>query len=573
MDDQKIENLLNVSLNVTDQEREKSPSLYTGYDSLDNTWELIVKYIGDITGLQSKYPGLQVRTLYNQYAILISPQRYIELLANEVQIEFIEKPKQLQFELVSGLTESCINSVQQGINNPYSLFGEGVIVAVIDTGIDATLSEFRNPDGTSRILNIWDQSTNEEFDRDQINEALRNGTQIIGRDFVRHGTDVALIACGNSGVAGKSDIIAVKMGLAEQRSFPRTTQLMEAVNYVVRKGIEYQKPVAINISFGNNYGDHTGTSLLETFLNDIAGNWKTSICIGTGNEGLGATHASGILKNGEALEIEIAVNEFETSLNVQIWSDYWDLFDVEIITPSGVNLGKISKYNQVNRINYGQTTILTFYGEPSPFSVRQEIYIDLIPVTDYINSGIWKLRMVPEKIIFGRFDMWLPAISALNIGTGFLRPDSNLTFTVPSTAQKVISVGAYDSRTNTSAPFSGRGFVAQVGGTIISKPELVAPGVNIILAGQDQVTGTSFATPFVTGATALLMEWGIIRGNDPFLYGEKVKAYLISGAKPLQSQRLQGLKVDGDNITFSREGIPNPELGWGALCVKDSIPI
>ena len=573
MDDQKIENLLNVSLNVTDQEREKSPSLYTGYDSLDNTWELIVKYIGDITGLQSKYPGLQVRTLYNQYAILISPQRYIELLANEVQIEFIEKPKQLQFELVSGLTESCINSVQQGINNPYSLFGEGVIVAVIDTGIDATLSEFRNPDGTSRILNIWDQSTNEEFDRDQINEALRNGTQIIGRDFVRHGTDVALIACGNSGVAGKSDIIAVKMGLAEQRSFPRTTQLMEAVNYVVRKGIEYQKPVAINISFGNNYGDHTGTSLLETFLNDIAGNWKTSICIGTGNEGLGATHASGILKNGEALEIEIAVNEFETSLNVQIWSDYWDLFDVEIITPSGVNLGKISKYNQVNRINYGQTTILTFYGEPSPFSVRQEIYIDLIPVTDYINSGIWKLRMVPEKIIFGRFDMWLPAISALNIGTGFLRPDSNLTFTVPSTAQKVISVGAYDSRTNKSAPFSGRGFVAQVGGTIISKPELVAPGVNIILAGQDQVTGTSFATPFVTGATALLMEWGIIRGNDPFLYGEKVKAYLISGAKPLQSQRLQGLKVDGDNITFSREGIPNPELGWGALCVKDSIPI
>lgn len=580
MDDQKIENLLNISLEVSESEREKSRALSTGYNPNEKTWELIIKYVGDITYLESKYPGTQVKELLNQYAVVVTAQSNIELLSKETNVEFIEKPKLLQFELLSGLTESCINSVQQGVNNPYSLFGEGTIVAIIDSGIDATRQEFRTTDGQTRILNIWDQDADVEVDRNEINAVLNassnsqtGSAQIPGRDLIGHGTDVALIACGNNGVAGKADIIVVKMGLGSTTSFPRTTQLMEAVDYVIRKGIEYQKPVAINISFGNNYGDHTGTSLLESFLNEVSDNWKTTICVGTGNEGLGATHAAGYLTDDTEREIEIAINEYETSVNIQIWKDYWDDFDVEILTPSGVNLGKISRYSQVNRLNIGQTTLLTYYGQPSPFSIRQEIYIDMIPNAEYIDAGIWKLRLIPNKILFGRYDIWLPAIGSLNIGTGFLSPDSSLTFTIPSTAEKVISVGAYDSRTNTSAPFSGRGYVSQVGGTTVSKPEIVAPGVGIQLNLVDQVTGTSFATPFVTGAAALMMEWGIVKENDPYLYSDKIKAYLIKGARPLSSQRLMGLQSDGNAVRFTREGIPNPELGWGTLCLKNSLPV
>lgn len=557
MADQKIENLLNISLTVTPEEREKSPDLEVGYDEEERTWEIIVKYVGDIAVLREKYPEVSVTELLGQYAILIAPQDLIDAISRESMVEFIEKPKRLYFELVSGLTEACITQLQRGYQNPYQLFGEGTLVAVIDTGIDASNPAFRNPDGSTRILNIWDQAAGIEWDRAQINEALSSDSGgIPGKDFVGHGTNVALIACGNDGVASRSDILVVKMGLADPESFPRTTQLMQAVDYVIRKGMEYNRPVAVNISFGNNYGDHTGSSLLETFLNDMAVSWKCVICVGNGNEGLGATHAGGYLRDDEEQIVELAVSTYETSVNIQIWKDYWDDFEVEIITPTGKNLGRIGRYNYVNRVVADGTIVLSYFGQPSPYTTRQEIYIDLIPENRYIQPGLWKLRLIPLQIVGGRYDLWLPAIGALNEGTGFTSPDSSLTLTIPSTAANVLSVGAYDARTNTPIPFSGRGYTAEIGATTVTKPDLTAPGVNIRLNETTVVTGTSFATPFVTGGAALLMEWGIVRENDLYLYGEKVKAYLIKGAKPLPGQP-----------------VPSPSTGWGALCVADSLPV
>ena len=93
-----------------------------------------------------------------------------------------------------------------------------------------------------------------------------------------------------------------------------------------------------------------------------------------------------------------------------------------------------------------------------------------------------------------------------------------------------------------------------------TKPDLAAPGVNIVTAraggGHGAYTGTSFAVPLVTGAAALLMEWGIVRGNDPYLYGEKLKAFLQRGAR----------RVRGE------EALPNSRVGYGAMCVEDSLP-
>ena len=157
----------------------------------------------------------------------------------------------------------------------------------------------------------------------------------------------------------------------------------------------------------------------------------------------------------------------------------------------------------------------------------------------------------------GRFDLWLPSAAALSRSTRFLRPTPDTTLTIPSTALRPISVGAYDDSDRTYAAFSGRGDTRQYG---IQKPDLVAPGVGIVTVSRDggyaPVTGTSFAAPLVTGAAALLMEWGIVQGNDPYLYGDKVRAYLRKGARPLPGETVY----------------PNPRVGYGALCVGDSLP-
>ena len=562
MADQKLENLLNISLQATKEEREKSEELGIGYDPEQNTWELIVRYTGSLDGLRTRYPQIRIRELLNQYAVLIVPETLVDAVSQETVIEYVEKPKQLYFELQAGKAASCINAVQQGMNNPFGLFGKGTIVAVIDTGIRAESMEFRNADGSTRILNIWDQTTGTEYDRSQIDEALQNETKdtagIPGADVLGHGTQVAAIACGSSGVAAQADILVVKLGLAAKNGFPRTTQLMEALDYVVRKAIDYGKPLAVNISFGNNYGDHTGSSLLENFINDIADSWKCSICIGSGNEGLGAVHTGGTLTEDMEETVELAVSSYETGLSIQIWKDYWDDIAVEIIAPSGRNLGRIQENSRVSRIRYEDMELLTYFGEPSPFRIRQEIYIDMIPQTVYIQSGLWKLRLIPRSIRNGRYDMWLPAQGALNFGTGFTSPDSASTFTIPSAAAKAVTVGAYDAGTGSAASFSGRGYIVEIGGSLMVKPELAAPGVNVLVpsvSGMARVSGTSYATPFVTGSAALLMEWGIVRGNDAFLYGEKLKAYLIKGAEPLAGA-----------------AVPDTQTGWGRLCLKNSLP-
>ena len=206
--------------------------------------------------------------------------------------------------------------------------------------------------------------------------------------------------------------------------------------------------------------------------------------------------------------------------------------------------------------NIGKNRLLIYVGEPAPYSLYQEIYIEIIPLEEYIEEGIWDIIIASGRIIDGRFDMWLSGDRISN-STRFVRPVAETTLTIPSTSSKAISVGAYDPLNFSYADFSGRGFTRQ---TNQIKPDIVAPGVNIVAAipggGTARKTGTSFATPFVTGSTALMMEWGIINGNDKYLYGEKVKAYLTKGAR-----RFRGFDT-----------WPNPQMGWGALCLKDSLP-
>ena len=214
----------------------------------------------------------------------------------------------------------------------------------------------------------------------------------------------------------------VKLGESISGSFPRTTQLMEALDFVVRYGIAIGKPIAVNISFGNNYGSHTGRSLLENFINDISNMGRTNIVIGTGNEGAEGNHAGGILQQGITEIVDFTVSEFEFSLNLQIWKNYFDYFDITIIAPNGVRIGPIPSILGTQQFQVAQTEILLYYGEPTPYNAQQEIYIELIPTGDYINSGVWRIELVPRQIVVGNFDIWLPSGGAKNPATRFLLP-------------------------------------------------------------------------------------------------------------------------------------------------------
>ena len=587
MNGQKVEDVLNLAMDASEYELEKSPSLDVGYNEAERTWEVIVRYSGE---LETGDRNWQVVYLSGGYAIITLPQDDIDYLASLPQVEYIEKPKRLFFAVDTGRAASCILPLQ---TEETALFGEGILVAVIDSGVDYFHPDFRHEDGSTRIAALWDQTAGLmdakqrsggdrpgppegfvrgiEYSSEEINEALNaEGREeayaiVPERDVTGHGTQVLGIAAGNGrasggrfrGVAPDSTIIVVKMENARRDGFPRTTELMQALEYVMRKAEELGMPVAVNLSFGNVYGPHRGTSLLETYIDMLAERGRSVIVAGTGNEGNTGGHVSGRLSAGEEKEIEFLINDFEPSMNLQIWKNYADVYRITVIHPNGSIAGPFGQEIGTSRYRLGSTELLVYYGEPGPYQIQQEIFIEFIPMETYLDSGIWRVVLTPQHIVTGEYHLWMPDVKARNVGTRFLQPTSGATLTIPSTASSVIAVGAYDARQNVFASFSGRGWPGETFGV---RPDLAAPGVAITTTapggGYVSVTGTSFAAPFVTGAAALLMQWGIVRGNDPYLYGEKVRAYLRRGAR-----QITGF-----------EQWPNDQMGYGALCVRDSLP-
>ena len=607
MKNQILDTQLNLAFDATPEELEKSLELDVGFDDQTRLWEVIVRYAGTVGQnrsteefqpgqnhrstvlLQKEMNGFKqasVTWLSGGYGVVRGTKEAIDALSQNPFIEYIEKPKRLYFATEQGKLTSCMEPLQTGIG--FSLFGRGILIAVLDSGIDYTHPEFRNPDGSTRILAIWDQIGNgnppegfdlgTEYSREEINEVLMgseksdpegadsnvsNRRLIPIRDLSGHGTAVAAIAAGNNGVAPQAQLLIVKLGNPAPDSFPKTTELMMAVEYAYRKALEVQMPLVINLSFGTVYGPHNGTGLLEMYLDEMMGRWKSVIVAGTGNEGNAAGHTTVTLQEGVQTEIQFGVAAGEAGLNVQLWKNYTDQFDIYLRAPDGTQIGPLYENLGPQRYRIGQTNLLIYYGKPSPFMISQEIFFDLIPMNEYVTPGIWQIILEPQRLTDGNVDLWLPSAGTLNPATRFYRPTADNTLTVPSSAGKIIAVGAYDSRSRIYAPFSGRGnppgrpplpALSQI------RPDLVAPGVDIQTAavggGYTSVTGTSFATPFVSGAAAMLMQWGIIDGNDPYLYGEKVRAYLQRGA-----QRLPGYRQ-----------WPNNMVGYGRLCLESSLP-
>lgn len=535
--------------------------------------EVIVKYNGDLRNIGTQL-GADIELLSPDYAIVTIGINRLPELYTFPQIEYIELPKTLTFMLRDSLESACIPSVQR--SGGFGLTGSGVIVGIIDSGIDYTHPDFRNPDGTSRILYLWDQTADgappqgfrngTEYTQARINEALLSADPtafVPSTDTAGHGTAVAGIAAGNGsssggtekGAAPNASLIVIKLGHAGSESFARTTEIMRAVKYLSDKAIGLNMPLSINLSYGTNNGSHTGDSLFERYLNSMCERWKTVMAVATGNEGSAAHHYHAKLAQNEASTIEFSVGGNPRRLYMTLWKNFADTVTFELIAPNGRSTGAIQPLQSVTRATLGGTDISIIYAQPNHYTIQQEVYFLFSTQGVGVAPGIWKLIARGEQIVDGEFNIWLPTVEDVTQNTSFLRADVNLTLTLPSTVQNVISVGGYNSMLGIATVFSGRG---PANGCLPVKPDLVAPGVSILTTkaggGYDTYTGTSMAAPFVAGAAALMMEWGIVQGNDPFLYGQRVKAFLRRGA----------------NRRFSTS-IPNNQWGYGALSLCDAM--
>lgn len=544
--------------------------------NLTGEWELIVKYHGDIqTPVQTV--GARAEILNESFAtVLIEPSKIINFLSF-FEIEYVSLPKRMFYIIRESYGKACLTNVHNVA--PYNLRGQGVLLGIIDSGITYTHPDFRNEDGTTRIAYLWDQtisgnppvgfSLGAEYTREQINEALRQPTieetltLVPSIDEIGHGTAVAGVAGGNGrvsqgievGVAPEAEFIIVKVGTQQENSFPRTIEVMKGIKYATEKAMELDRPIAINIGFGMVQGGHDGRTLLELFIDQMVVRWKSTIVVGTGNQGNQANHTAGIIEAGGTKEIQFIVGSGQVFYGFNLWKSFIDVFEIKITSPSGEETDRLKSIptNQFYRL--GRTNIFINFSQPSNINIDEEILVYMESDNQFVDPGIWTLTVYGIEVTNGSYNIWGATEESTGGKTSFVDPISSTTLTIPSTSFSIVGTGAFNPITNQIAAFSGRGFTRDNR----VQPSIVAPGVNIMTANNQGsyslATGTSIASAFVAGGAAILMEWGVVKGNDPFLYGDRLTAYLLRNTIRL-APSLQ---------------YPNPLWGYGAFCLEGTL--
>ena len=471
--------------------------------------------------------------------------------------------------------------------------GAGVIVGFVDTGINYMDPLFRNVDGSTRIVGIWDQTNNSDnsnnienetakpfsafsalygtqYTAEEINLALNsdNPASIVPtRDENGHGTFLASIAAGNrderagfSGAAPQASIAMVKLKPAKQylREFYliqdgadayQENDIMMGVSYLYFLARKYSMPLVVCIPLGTNMGSHMGMSRLGQYLNQVSLSNGSAVITAAGNE-TGARHHFRAVMDASTDEVtaELRVGEREAGFSMELWAENMGVYTVGFISPTGEVAREISvPLRGENTVSFLlEQTQITIYTQIADASAGSQFIFMRFETP---MSGIWRILIRNSLDIRETFHIWLPVRGFITDETYFLRPDPDTIITDPGNARYPITVTAYDHTKNSIYIHASRGY--SLSGRI--KPDLAAPGVNILGASVSgrrltRMSGTSVSAAHLAGAAAILLNWGVLNANYPYLNTPVLKSIFVRGA-----QRNPALTY------------PNREFGYGTL--------
>jgi subtilisin family serine protease len=438
--------------------------------------------------------------------------------------------------------------------------GQGVVVGVIDTGLDTDHPDFLNANGTTRLLNLWDQTDGAgphpafpynygtEWTAANINAGTSREIDTDG-----HGTHVTGIAAGNgraigspgdqyqfTGIAPEADIIFVKTTFAAD-------DILDAVKWIQLKA--GAKPCVINLSLGSQYGGHDGTADLDVAMAALSGPGRI-IVAAAGNESNSGIHAQATIPALTTVDLQFSIPSYTaTSGNnggqgndlclLEAFSSNSN-FNISVVLPNASTVGPVGTNGTVTQsTSQGEVDI-----DASSVGSERAVYIDIWDKTATLPpaSGLWTVRVQNTQSSPHEMDLWLYYV---DLGNAFVTWNNNIDNTElvssPASSDSVIAVGAYVTKTSWPcvaspngcgyqspppvgeiAPFSSPGPLRD--GT--TKPEITAPGMGIASSLSKDASGplftsiygkmpggvryvsqgTSQSSPHITGVTALILE-------------------------------------------------------------------
>lgn len=561
---------------MTEQERH----VITSNDYVD----YIIDYWGNPQVLEA-FSDQIVQIMNSGFAILYVPveQRTGRLIGN---LGSVTTPNLFGLTSEISLESSGIFDLR---NIPaLNLTGKGVLVGIVDTGINYTLPVFRNTDGTTKVAAIWDQTIESEafppkamfgtvYTREQINEALasENPFAIVpSMDNNGHGTMLAAIAAGRTveednfyGVAPDAELVVVKLMEARQsiKNFfmvpenvlcYQENMIMWGVQYLIDTARELKRPMAICIALGSSMNAHDGNTPLAELLAIVADYPQIGVVCSVGNEGNRRRHFYGVVDPMIGnVTVELNVGEGETGFSMELWGNSPGIFSIDILSPSGEYIPRIAPGLRVTRqitFIFDQTVI---YVEYHALENRNGDQLILLRFQN-VSSGIWRFNVYGQGSLSSSFHIWLPMGDMISNNTYFLQPDIYTTVTSPGTSTVPITVTAYNPVNGTLYVNASRGYSRS--GAI--KPELAAPGVNYVAPNQFgeymTFTGTGVAAAHTTGIVAISLERAVIQGFDPMISTLELKSYYIRGARR------------SANLTY-----PNRDWGYGILDIFNTFDV
>lgn len=530
-----------------------------------------------IQNILQRFPDAAVVPINFQISLVTIP---VELFTNRSIVELGYNIVPSIVGLVSELSLEA-SGILKIRNFPiFNLYGNGVLIGIYDTGIDYTNPIFRYADGTTRIVSIWDQTIQSgnppegflygtEYTREQINQALQSDNPfdlVPTRDTIGHGTMLAGIAGGNEapannfyGIATEAEFVIVKLKeakryLKEFLCIPMNAVAYQendfafALQYLIRVFARLSRPMAICVAFGASEGPHDGRGTFNNYQALVASTPRIAYIIAAGNEGNARRHYFGMVNEVTGFDtVELVVGENEGDFTMQLWGEHPNFYSVDIISPSGEMIQRIETskdfFQEINFI-FEKTIIYIDYQLSETQTGSQLIFFrfkDPAP-------GTWKLNVYERGDIRIGYNIWLPMEGFISDNTYFIRSDPYITVSAYANNPVPITVTAYNPEDDSLYMQASRGY-SSIG---VITPQIAAPGVNIVgptvNQGFTKFSGSSVAAAHATGVAAMLLEWGVVKGNIPNMNTMEMKFLLERGARR----------------DISRE-YPNRDWGYGIL--------